>query len=132
MAKETKREVQPAMADDAVTKKKTGAQNKHIDDDAGEQGVGHDGDAKKKATKGFTARNNNDDDKKDRNPDTKGGMKTKDPEFKKAGKKGENEGSDQQSNWDEPKAEKTKTKVNNQKDAGKDKPKKKSSEKESK
>ena len=108
MAKETARKVQPELANDSVTKKKTGTESRHIDDDAGEQGAGHDGDAKKKATKGFTARNNNDDDSGDKNPDTKGGMKTKDPAFKAAGKKGtETQASgDVKSNQDTPKAEK--------------------------
>lgn len=125
MAKETKVAGQPEMANDSVTKKKSDGGARHIDDDAGEQGAGHDGDAKKKATKGFTARNNNDDDSKDKNPDTKGGMKTKDPEFKKAGEKGtETQKSDAGSNRDTPKAKKQDK--NDNKKSGSESPKKKS------
>lgn len=102
-------------------------ETRHIDDD--NPSLSHDEDAKKKATKGFTARNDNDNDKDDRNPDTKGGSKTKSVEFKLAGKKGENEGSDQMSNWDEPRAEKTK--LDNKK-SGKESPKMKTSEQKSK
>lgn len=41
-----------------------------------------DEDAKKKETKGFTARKDNDDDSDDKHPDTKGGKKTNDPAFR--------------------------------------------------
>lgn len=41
-----------------------------------------DEDAKKKETKGTTARKDNDDDSNDKNPDTKGGKKTGDPAFR--------------------------------------------------
>lgn len=131
MAKETKRAEQPEMANDSVTKKKSdGGGARDIDEDAGEQGAGHDGDAKKKETKGFTARNNNDDDSKDKNPDTKGGKKTNDPEFKKAGAKGvETQKSGGGSNQDSPKS--NKQDKNDNKKSGTDSPKKKSSEKKS-
>jgi hypothetical protein len=103
---------------------------RHIDDDS--PSISHDEDAKKKATKGTTARKDNDDDSKDKNPDTKGGAKTKSVEFKRAGKPGENEGSDQESNWDEPRASKGKLDPNDHKKSGKENPKKKTSEQKSK
>jgi hypothetical protein len=100
---------------------------RHVDDD--NPSPSHDEDAKKKATKGFTARKDNDNDKGDRNPDTKGGSKTKSIEFKRAGKPGENEGSDQMSNWDEPRAEKMRQ---DDRKSGKQSPKKKDTEEKSK
>lgn len=119
-------------ASGTVKKTKSVAQLKtrHIDDD--NPSLSHDEDAKKKATKGTTARNDNDDDSKDKNPDTKGGSKTKSVEFKRSGKPGENEGSDQQSNWDEPRASKSKLDPNDNKKSGKESPKKKTSEQKSK
>lgn len=61
-----------------VRKKKSEPLPHDTDDDA-QSAPNKDEDAKKKATKGTTARNDNDDDSKDKNPDTKGGKKTKDP-----------------------------------------------------